>query len=147
MVAESQIMILQLPAQIYHQKDSMWSILDLTLIAIVWNYFLPPITMTIVYHLVTMPVAQDLDGHLWVEHLRTFLMIYNIKSLYYWFRDVLYISVVIPRKVGLKVTLNTLTHNCAIVILVNVKDVRGDNIVIKLKRCNFRNIIWLPYQD
>ena len=47
-------------------------------------------------------------------------------------------SVVIPRKVGLKVTLKTLTHNCAIVILVNVKDVRGDNIIINLKRCNFR---------
>ena len=35
-------------------------------------------------------------------------------------------------------TLKTLTHNCAIVILVNVKDVRGDNIIINLKRCNFR---------
>ena len=37
-----------------------------------------------------------------------------------------------------KVTLKTLTHDCAIVILVNVKDVRGDNIIINLKRCNFR---------
>ena len=44
-------------------------------------------------------------------------------------------------------TLNTLTQNCAIVILVNVKDVRGDNFIIKLKRCNFRNIICPPYQD
>ena len=43
-------------------------------------------------------------------------------------------------------TLKTLTHNCAIVILVNVKDVRGDNIIINLKRCNFRKYICLPYK-
>ena len=51
------------------------------------------------------------------------------------------------KKGGPAVTLNTLTHNCAILILVNVNDVHGDNIIIKLKRCNFRNIICLPYQD
>ena len=64
-------------------------------------------------------------------------MIYNVKSLII-DSAMSCISVVIPRKVGLKVTLKTLTHNCAIVILVNVKDVRGDNIIINLKRCNFR---------